>query len=176
MAAKDWVRYGINVLALITLLANVVRPNFAYAKATDPTSLLPQDTVIRESVEGNMFPRTTLENRVNDADKVVKAVITAYTSTPDQTDDSPFIAATGKRVHDGMIAANWLPFGTKIKIPSLYGEKVFVVEDRMNSRYGYGRMDIWFDSEKGEAFKFGVKRVNVEVYYTKKAPKELAKK
>jgi len=108
-------------------------------------------------------PKPSLKENI--PDKVVSAVITAYTSTPDQTDDSPFIAATGKRVYDGMIAANWLPFGTKVKIPSLYGNKIFTVDDRMNARYGYGRMDIWMDSEKSEAFKFGIKRVDVEVYY-----------
>ena len=103
-------------------------------------------------------------------DKVIKtAVITAYTSTPEQTDDTPFIAASGKRVHDGMIAANFLPFGTKVKIPSIYGEKIFVVEDRMNSRYGYGRFDVWLDMSRAEARKFGVKRVEVEVFYLEKA-------
>lgn len=101
-------------------------------------------------------------------DKVMTAAITAYNSVPGQTDDSPFIAATGKRVHDSMIAANKLPFGTKIKIPSLYGDKIFVVEDRMNSRYGLGRMDIWMESVP-EARKFGIKRVEVEIYYPKKA-------
>lgn len=98
-------------------------------------------------------------------DRVVKAVITAYTSTVDQCDDSPFIAASGKHVYDGMIAANWLPFGTKIKIPSLYGDKIFTVDDRMNKRYGFGRMDMWLDTSKTEARKFGVKRVEVEIFY-----------
>lgn len=107
-------------------------------------------------------------------DKVIaKAVITAYTSTPGQTDDSPFIAASGKRVHDGMIAANGLPFGTRIKIPAVYGEKIFVVEDRMNSRYGYGRFDVWLDMSRAEARKFGVKRVAVEIFYPET---DLAKK
>lgn len=101
-------------------------------------------------------------------DKVVKAVITAYTSTPDQTDSTPDIAATGKHVYDGMIAANWLPFGTKVKIPALYGDKIFTVDDRMNKRYGYGRMDIWLDATKAEARQFGVKRVEVEVFYPQK--------
>ena len=101
-------------------------------------------------------------------DKVIKAVITAYTSTPDQTDDSPFIAASGKRVHDGMIAANGLPFGAKIKIPSVYGDKIFIVEDRMNRRYGFGRFDVWLDTSKSEARKFGVKRVEVEIFYPEK--------
>src|SRR3989344_1966573 len=59
----------------------------------------------------------------------------AYSSTPDQTDDSPFITAWNTRVRDGIIAANFLPFGTKIKIPDAYGDKIFIVEDRMNRRY-----------------------------------------
>ena len=64
-----------------------------------------------------------------------------------------------------MIAANWLPFGAKLKIPSLYGDKIFVVEDRMNPRYGYGRMDIWMDAPIKEVRRFGVRRVEVEVFY-----------
>lgn len=106
-------------------------------------------------------------------DKIVNTVITAYTSTPDQTDNTPFIAASGKKVYDGMIAANWLPFGTKVKIPELYGDKLFTVYDRMNKRYGYGRMDIWLDETKTEARKFGVKRVKVEIYYQNKNTKKL---
>ena len=106
-------------------------------------------------------------------DKVMTAVITAYNSVPGQTDSSPFIAATGKRVHDSMIAANKLPFGTKVVIRDLFGEKVFIVEDRMNSRYGLGRMDVWMDSVL-DARKFGVQRVEVEIYYPEKNTKEVA--
>lgn len=98
-------------------------------------------------------------------DRLVRAVITAYTSTPDQTDSTPDIAASGKHVYDGMIAANWLPFGTKVKIPALYGDKIFTVDDRMNKRYGYGRMDVWLNTSKAEARKFGVRRVEVQVFY-----------
>jgi len=47
-----------------------------------------------------------------------------------------------------------LPIGTKIKIPSLFGDKVFEVKDRMNKRFYY-RIDIWFPT-KEEAQKFGV--------------------
>lgn len=106
-------------------------------------------------------------------DHVVQAVITAYTSTPDQTDSTPDIAASGKHVYDGMIAANWLPFGTKVKIPALYGDKIFTVDDRMNKRYGYGRMDVWLDVSRAEAMKFGVKRVEIEVYRVTKTTKQL---
>ena len=39
------------------------------------------------------------------------------------------------------IAANFLPLGTQVKIPELFGDKVLVVHDRMNSRYGQGRIE-----------------------------------
>jgi 3D (Asp-Asp-Asp) domain-containing protein len=108
--------------------------------------------------------------------RVVTADLSAYTSTPGQTDDSPFIAANGKRVHDGMIAVNGLPFGTIIKIPEIFGDKEFIVEDRMNKRYKcYDEkcsMDIWMDATVQEARKFGRKTVTAEIYLP--TPKEVA--
>ncbi|PIT87216.1 MAG: hypothetical protein COU31_03915 [Candidatus Magasanikbacteria bacterium CG10_big_fil_rev_8_21_14_0_10_40_10] len=121
------------------------------------------ELILKES--RGLTPRLAKKSSKPMPNSVVRAVITAYTSTPDQTDDSPFIAATGKRVHDGMIAANWLPFGTEVKIPSVYGDKIFTVEDRMNERFGYGHLDVWLDTSRDEALKFGVKVVDVEVYY-----------
>ena len=91
----------------------------------------------------------------------IEVEITAYSSTVSQTDDSPFIAASGKHVYDGMVAANFLPFGTKIKIPELFGDKIFVVDDRMNKRY-QNRVDIWH-AETGAAIKFGVKTAVIEI-------------
>lgn len=96
--------------------------------------------------------------------RVVAVVATGYSSTPDQTDDTPDITANGKHVYDGLIAANWLPLGTRVKIPELFGDKILTVDDRMNERYGYGRIDIWFDAPLSEIREFGVKRVKMEVY------------
>ena len=101
-------------------------------------------------------------NEAQKAAKKIKVVITAYSSTPDQTDDTPFITASGKRVADGIIASNMLPFGTKVKIPGLYGEKIFVVQDRMNKRMGNYRMDIWMPN-RPSAVNFGVKTAEVEI-------------
>ena len=92
----------------------------------------------------------------------VKMVVTAYSSTPDQTDSTPFITASGKHVEDGIIANNMLPFGTKIRMPELYGDKIFVVEDRMHKRKGLYQADIWFES-RAQAKEFGAKTVNIEV-------------
>ncbi len=99
---------------------------------------------------------------VQKAAKKIKVIITAYSSTPDQTDDTPFITASGKWVREGIVANNLLPFGTKVRIPALYGEKVFVVEDRMNRRKGNYHLDIWSPS-RTLAVNFGVKTAYIEV-------------
>lgn len=85
----------------------------------------------------------------------------AYSSTPDQTDDSPFITAWNTHVRDGIIATNFLPFGTKIKIPDLYGDKIFTVEDRMNRRYWY-KVDLWFP-DRQSALEFGIKNIKIQI-------------
>lgn len=94
--------------------------------------------------------------------KKIKMVITAYSSTAEQTDDTPFITASGKHVTDGIIANNMLPFGTKVRIPSLFGDKVFTVEDRMNQSKGKYHADVWY-SEYSDAKAFGAKITNLEV-------------
>lgn len=94
--------------------------------------------------------------------KKIKVIITAYSSTEDQTDDTPFITASGKEVADGIVANNLLPFGTKIRIPEIYGDKIFVVEDRMNKRKSDYHFDIWFPTYM-QAKNFGAKTAEIEV-------------
>jgi len=93
---------------------------------------------------------------------VMRVMASAYNSVPGQTDDTPFITANGTHVHDGVIAANFLPMGTLLKIPDYYGDQVFIVADRMNKRYDK-RIDIWMDGIH-EARQFGVRNVAIEVY------------
>jgi len=85
----------------------------------------------------------------------------AYSSEVWQTDSTPFITAANTHVRDGVVAANFLPFGTLIRIPELYGDKIFIVEDRMNSRYWYN-VDVWF-ADTPLAKAFGRKTVTIEV-------------
>ncbi|MBU4375070.1 3D domain-containing protein [Patescibacteria group bacterium] len=91
--------------------------------------------------------------------------ITAYNSEIGQCDSSPCITANGFNVCDhgieDTIAANFLPFGAKVRIPELYGDKVFIVRDKMNKRYP-NRVDIWM-IEKQDAKQFGVKFAKIEV-------------
>jgi 3D (Asp-Asp-Asp) domain-containing protein len=152
----------INAVAILAFAAQVLNPYMALADtvnaSTDPLTI---PTTLVESEEGALFGPV---EPASQPDMVMIAEISAYTSTPGQTDDTPFIAANGKHVHDGMIAANGLPFGTIVKIPSLYGDKEFIVEDRMNKRYKLGNMDIWLDTSRKEALKFGRKHLKVEIY------------
>lgn len=95
--------------------------------------------------------------------KLVEVIATAYSSTIDQTDSDPFITAANTTVRDGIVAANFLNFHSKIKIPGLYGDKVFAVEDRMNRRYTDAvppRIDVWMPS-RYLAKQFGVRKVAI---------------
>lgn len=87
--------------------------------------------------------------------------VTAYSSTPEETDDTPFITASGTTVRNGIIATNLLPFGTKIQIPELFGERVFIVEDRMHRRKT-NHVDIWMPT-KSAAKIFGISRTAIVI-------------
>lgn len=91
--------------------------------------------------------------------------ITAYNSKAGQTDNSPCITANGfdvcKNGVEDTVAANFLPFGAKVRIPDLFGDRVFVVRDRMHPRHK-NRLDIWMINYE-DAKQFGVKTAKIEV-------------
>src|SRR3989344_4216289 len=87
--------------------------------------------------------------------------LTAYSSTPEETDDTPFITALGTATRDGIVATNFLPFGTRVKIPEVFGDKIFVVEDRMHPRKT-DFLDVWMPS-KQDALKIGIRRATILV-------------
>jgi len=91
----------------------------------------------------------------------MKVTVTAYSSTPDQTDDTPFISANGTRVYDGMAACNFLPFGAKVRLPDYSGDKIYTVEDRMAKRNSH-KIDIWMETHDA-AMQFGVRNLTVEI-------------
>jgi 3D (Asp-Asp-Asp) domain-containing protein len=114
-------------------------------------------------IQGNSL--SSWANPTNPEPKItmkINAVVTAYNSTIGQCDDTPFVTAAGTPVRDGIIANNLLPFGTKVRIPSLFDDKIFVVEDRMNKRWDNNRFDIWFSDAK-TAKLFGIQKVEIEV-------------
>ena len=88
--------------------------------------------------------------------------VSAYSSTKSQTDKTPYLTAYNTQVRDGIVAANFLPIGTVVRFPQRFGDKLFVVEDRMNERFGL-QIDVWM-SQYGEAKKFGIQYLEMEVY------------
>ena len=105
------------------------------------------------------------ENSAWEAKSATSRVISAYNSEVGQCDDSPCITANGFNVCEhgveDTIAANFLKFGTKVRIPELFGDRVFIVRDRMNARFS-DRVDIWM-IEKQDARQFGVKLAKIEI-------------
>lgn len=95
-------------------------------------------------------------------------IATAYTPRPEETDSTPWLTAAGTKTREGIIAANWLPFGTKVRIDG----KIYTVEDRMNSRYTAAfpaRIDIVFMSYE-KARKFGKQKMEIEILHEETNP------
>ncbi len=143
--------------------------------ASMPTALAQASTEETLPVSTSDNP-TPVQTPVPKPVRTYTMAMTAYTSSVDECDADPFIAADGTTTYDGMVATNILPFGTKVRIPALFGEKVFTVHDRMNARYS-ARMDVWMYT-KTQAKTFGIRRnVKIEVLsfgdgkslYTKRA-------
>ncbi len=74
---------------------------------------------------------------------------------------NPSLTASGTSPRDGIVAANFLPFGTRIRIPAVFGNKVFVVEDRMSPRKN-NTVDIFLFSQQ-EAINFGRREAYIEI-------------
>lgn len=138
---------GFGVLTVQDILANNSIENLSYELPT---------------IQGNSLLAVSNPEAPVKVVKMLKVIATGYSSTVEQTDSTPFITASGSTVRDGIVANNLLPFGTEIRIPELYGDKIFVVEDRMNKRKGYYHVDIWFP-EYAQAKEFGAKITYIEV-------------
>lgn len=157
----------IGFLAVLSIITSMAMPVSVHAKSTGLLAFLTSFTVPAEAADETVFPESEDRTPV----KSIIAVVTAYTSRPEETDSTPCITANGHdlcRQYDeggfgNTVAANGIPFGTHVKFPELFGDKVFIVRDRMNARYGYGRVDVWMP-ELAEAKKFGVKRVTMEIF------------
>jgi 3D (Asp-Asp-Asp) domain-containing protein len=148
------------VLAILlsTMLVSVA-PFEYHTEATEKPADKNVETQDFESLQ-NLEPTQTTEPE-STVKKVHYVTTTAYSSTPDQTDDTPFITANGTRVRDGIIATNFLPFGAKVRFPDYSGNKVYTVTDRMNKRFS-DRADIWFETRE-QAMNFGIRKLKMEV-------------
>ncbi len=124
-----------------------------------------KEIIKSESINLPAFTKFEFKKSSNLNKKTYQVTATAYSSTVEETDSTPCITANGldvcKNNREDIIATNFLKFGTRVKIPDLYGDQVFTVVDRMNPRYDY-RIDLWKMS-KDRAIQFGKRTVTIEV-------------
>lgn len=159
-------RYLIVVTAALVL--NIIVPTTAKAQSVSPSDSTGNSNTVIVQNQPTENPTSSLTTLPTPLDKpiVVKKSLTlrasAYSSTVDQCDGDPFTTASGTKVTDGIIAMNGMPFGTKVRIPSHFGDKVFTVTDRMNARWGSKRIDIWMPN-RSAALQWGVRTVSIEI-------------
>jgi len=158
-------QYKLESIVLLVLVFEFMFPHYSLAAAAQQSQesvSLPQEVIQAEENATIQLVRPIREYQVV---KTYYLPVTAYSSTPDQTDSTPCITANGFNLceHDreDVIAANFLPFGTKVRIPEYFGDRIFYVQDRMNSRYYY-RTDIWMKN-RTDALKFGLRYATIEV-------------
>ena len=167
-AARKKARFALSFGALATgslitlsVFAATIRPVAAPQDLDELLNDLPAPSTIQENsfIQHNI-PETPLNGYRTIEEYTI--TVTGYSSTSDQTDDDPFTTASNRQVRWGYVAANFLPFGTKIRIPELFGDEVFEIQDRMNRRHA-NRVDIWFSS-RYNAERFGISNnVTIEI-------------
>jgi 3D (Asp-Asp-Asp) domain-containing protein len=135
--------------ALVNSGLNAVNNGFQNQSVELLAKNCPRTTIVSEYVPGEKEP------------KVMKVLITAYSSSPEETDNTPLITASGNYVRPGVVAANFLAFGTRVRMPKIFGDKIFVVEDRLHERYN-DRIDVWFSTKEG-ALRFGQQITEIEI-------------
>ena len=133
--------------------ANLIQESLTVVLEGDKLVILEGNTLLAISNPSNPEPKIT---------KKLAVIVTAYSSTVWETDDDPYLTAAGTWVRDGIIANNILPFGTKVRLPEIYGDKIFVVEDRMSWKKGNYHIDVWLPSY-WEAKSFGAKQTYIEI-------------
>lgn len=86
------------------------------------------------------------------------ATVYGYSSSIDETDDSPFTMASGQTVREGVVANNCLKFGTRIVLDG----RILEIQDRMHKRYGCNVYDVWFPSKK-QALNYGKRTTEIYI-------------
>lgn len=162
----------IEIAVLLIMVYEFGFPHYALAVEPKNSVVLP-NFVIKSAISSDeptapsssALVTLTPISRSYTVKKTYNIPITAYSSTVDQTDSSPCHTANGFNLcehnQEDVIAANFLPFGTKVRIPEYFGDRVFTVQDRMNARYYY-HADVWLKTREA-AVTFGLRYTKLEV-------------
>jgi 3D (Asp-Asp-Asp) domain-containing protein len=153
-------------------MTTVPSPALAYAQQLSTSQgplvfvrdeALADRALMSEDVAGTRYVRASTLRAVVSHDleegESVRVWAFAYSSSVNQTDATPYTTANGSQVASGTMAANWLPFGSQVRI----GDTVYTVQDRMNERYNDKYVvDVWQGSHEA-AIAWGVRVVEVEI-------------
>ena len=119
--------------------------------------LFPYKEITVIAVVPEVYPYVTARTVVTSG-AVKRAVVSAYSSTPDQTDADPFINAANRHVRKGDVACpRRLKLGTKVEIQGI----VYECADRLAEKYD-DRFDIWMETRE-EANQWGIKKLEVTI-------------
>lgn len=144
---------------LVWTVASASSPVITY---TAPPRVIesPREIYQLPPVEMLAVVEITKTEPVASSHEIVLASVSAYTSSLDETDDTPEINARGTKPGPGSIACpSRYPFGTEV----LIRDESYFCDDRMNPRYADGDyFDIWMSS-KAEAIHWGRRTIEVFV-------------
>ncbi len=164
---KNW----LELLVLLVLVFEFGFPHISLAQAiSESNSLNSENSLAADLADESgkiqlVKPTKTAQSVGYKVVKTYQIPVTAYSSTVDQCDSTPCITANGfdlcENNQENVIAANFLPFGTKVRMPEYFGDRIFTVQDRMNSRY-YLRADVWFKTREAARI-FGIRNLTLEV-------------
>jgi len=156
----------ISVGAGILAVRQIAGPEPLAPPAVLPVAELPEHlTRLPEVAPLATPPRLEFATAEGDSLIFQSVVATGYTSSPRETDSTPFVTASMTRVRPGCLALSrdllrtFTPgapydFGDWVVLP---GVGIFVVEDTMNARWR-NRADIWFANRR-EAVHWGRRNV-----------------
>ena len=100
----------------------------------------------------------------------IEVTASAYNSHPNQTDETPYVAAWGDRLEPGMrsiaVSRDLIPLGfvrgARVRIEGFPGRR-FVVLDKMHRRWRR-RIDIYMGDDIEAARKWGRRRLRVHYF------------
>lgn len=137
------------ILGLFSLILSII---FTHSAVAEPAVKF----IVPEQLhqEASIVASTPFSER----GQLILATVTAYTSRPEETDDTPTIMASGKTVYFGAAACGRkIKFGTRVRI----NRQIYICEDRLAKKYD-NRFDIWMPTIS-DAKNFGVRKLAVEI-------------
>ncbi|MBU4466828.1 hypothetical protein KKF47_02055, partial [Patescibacteria group bacterium] len=119
-------RLAVSTILFFLSFSPVIAPSYLSEAEAGFKVSLPQTTIVKTPTIQENSLLTSANHYLPENNEIIvletiPMTITAYSSTVWETDDTPFITAAGTQTRDGVIASNLLPFGTKVKIPKLFG-------------------------------------------------------